>query len=480
MFIGGSPRRTIDTIAGARGTKGTSLMTMRFRLPLQPLAAGSAIAFALIPAAAMGQDAADFAQKFAAAYAYSGYEIVFGPGTAEGDTLRFDGVTVQIAGMGELFGPTEIEGPVVVEGVVAEPDGGYRAERLLLPDIALAEDGFSLTIAGSVFEGLDVPAGPEIRAEDALRLFAGAGTGAIGLTLFEGPPVTIASSRADIAITEAEDGPVFNSTSSITGFSVDLAAMEGMEMEAGLAVLGITTLTGSMTQKATWSLGSGRMEIPETAITLDKLGTFNLSATLLGYTADVLDALAESQIELAGLTDPEARTAAELAIGEQTLGALSLEHVGLSFSELGLIKALIQFAADAQGISYDEAVEGLAVQLPVLLMSGGDLTTAARAAEAASAFVNDPRQLELRADFEPPFAFSTLVEEEAAEEPPEGMAVTLTANGIGPIPIDLEDMPLEALLDGMMELEDMPGTDAPDTSSSGPRTLPPPGADPRQ
>jgi hypothetical protein len=461
---------------GAQAPKEPSAMTKRYAFPLLPVAAGAG--FALMLAPAMAQDAGDFAAKFTAAYAFSGYDVTFGAGTSANGTLTFDGLTLQFSGMGALFGPVSIEGPVVVEGVVAEPDGGYRADRLALPPIVISEDGFALSAEGFVLEGLDVPAGPQVSAEEAMRLFTGAATGPITLSMFDGPPVTIASSRADIVVTDAPEGPVFNTSASVDGIAVDLSGLEGLEIEAGLEVLGISTLSGSVTQKASWSLATGRMDVPETAISIDGVGTFSLSMELLGYTGAVIESLAESQRQLAAMTDSDDRSAAELAIGEETLKALSLRHMGLSFKEGGLVKSLITFAADAQGISYDEAVEGLAVQLPVLLMSGGDLAAAARAAEAASAFFADPKTLELRVDFDPPFAFGTILEEDPRDEPPEGMSVTLSANGIGPIPLNLEDMPIESLFDALTEMEGLEETTPAEPAER--RSLPAPGADPRR
>ncbi|MGV3650241.1 MAG: hypothetical protein ACO1OK_02355 [Devosia sp.] len=439
---------------------------------------------ALLPGTALAQDAADFAAKFAAAYAYSGYELSFGDGTVADGTITYDGVTVALGGLGEVFGPLTIPGPVVVEGVTAEADGGYTATRMALPDFGMEMEGFGLSVEDFVLEGIDLPAGPDISAIDAMRLISGGGTGPITITIEDAPPLTIAATRGDIAITEGPDGPVVDTVSSLTGISMDLSGLEGLELEAGLAILGKTELTGRIDQKASWSLATGRMDIPETAITIDGIGKFNLSLELLGYTAAVLDRVAETQRALVGVTDPEARAAEELAIGEEMLSAISLGHVALRFEELGLIDALLNFSAEAQGVSKEEAVDSLVLQLPVLLGSSGTVGDAARLAEAADAFLRDPKSLEFRVAFDPPFNFSVLATEEGPEAPPEGMTVTLSANGLNPVPLDLETLPVEDMLDMMMEeggLEEQifDEDDAGEQTPQAPRSLPRPGADPR-
>ncbi|SFZ86392.1 hypothetical protein SAMN02983003_3572 [Devosia enhydra] len=439
---------------------------------------------ALLPGTALAQDAADFAAKFAAAYAYSGYELSFGTGTAADGTITYDGVTVALGGMGELLGSLAIPGPVVVEGVAAKADGGYTATRMVLPDFAMEMEGFGFSVEDLVLEGIDLPAGPDISATEAMRLITGGGTGPITITIEDAPPLTIAATRADIAVTDGADGPVFDTVSSLTGIAMDLSGIEGLELEAGLAILGKTELTGRIDQKASWSLATGRMDIPETAITIDGIGKFNLSLELLGYTAAVLDRIAETQRTLAGVTDPEARAAEELAIGEEMLSAISLGHIALRFEELGLIDALLGFSAEAQGVSKEEAVDSLVLQLPVLLGSSGTVGDAARLAEAADAFLRDPRSLELRVAFDPPFSFALLAAEETPETAPEGMTVTLSANGLNPVPIDLETLPVDEMLDMMMEdggLEEqlLEDDEAGEETDQAPRSLPRPGADPR-
>ena len=432
----------------------------------------------LLPQAALAQDANDFAAKFAAAYEYSGYAVTFGEGTVADGTIIYDGATIGVDGLGDLFGPLTIPGPITVEGVVAEPDGGYTATRLAMPTFGLEMEGFSFSVADFVLEGLELPAGPEIAAAEALRLIKGASTGLI--TVEGGPPVTIAGTRADVTITDAPDGPVFDAVSSVTGIMVDFSGLEALELEAGLAILGKTALTGRIDQTARWSLGTGRMEIPETAITLDGIGKFNLSMDLFGYTASLMDELAASQKSLAAITDTDDRIAAELAIGQTTLSALSLGHIALRFEELGLIGALIGFSADAQGISREEAVDNLVLQLPVLLGSSGTVGDVARLAEAADAFLRDPRALEFKVAFDPPFAFSSLLTEEEMDEAPEGMSVTLSANGLEPVPLDLEALPIEDMLDMMMEGgADDSADDQEDAQPAERPGLPAPAPDPR-
>ncbi|MBB4052813.1 hypothetical protein GGR20_002461 [Devosia subaequoris] len=402
-----------------RTIKTTSLMT----------ATGLA-AFAFMQPA-MALDAQTFLDRIEAVYAVMGYDMSFGEASLSGDTITVDGVTINMAGMD----PMALDAELTFSGVVENDDGSYFADSLTTPDLDLEfgdEHTGQLTLVDMVAEDLWLPPEGDTSAEALVQLIGRMATGPLTVTRDGAEVIKIAGMEAvsEFAYDADETLESINSDVAITDIWADLSTLGEEEPEAGAIVeaLGLTRISGNITQSVNWSMADGRMVFEESKLDFADIGALNFTADISGFTLDMLDKIYAMQ---ASDLDPmsEEAQAQQMMAGMEIAQALSIGATSLRYDDAGLAPKLLDLFAAQSGVERAEFVDSLKAMLPAMIAESGMSALNDVVVPPVSAFLEDPQNLEVAIN--PPSPTSVLVLAAAAANPAgliQALGLTVTAN----------------------------------------------------
>jgi hypothetical protein len=402
-----------------RTIKTTSLMT----------ATGLA-AFAFVQPA-MALDAQTFIDRIEAVYKVMGYDMSFGPATLSGDTITVDGVTVTMTGMD----PMTLETELTFSGVVENDDGSYFADSLTTPDLDLEfgdEHVGHLTLVDMVAEDLWLPPEGETNAEVLVQLVGRMATGPLTVTRDGAEVIKIAGMEAvsEFAYDANDALESIHSDVAITDIWADLSTLGEEEPEAGAIVeaLGLTKISGNITQSVNWSMADGRMVFEESKLDFADIGALNFTADITGFTLDMLDKIYAMQASDLDPASEEAQ-AQQMMAGMEIAQALSIGGASLRYDDAGLAPKLLDLFAAQSGVERAAFVESLKAMLPAMIAESGVPALNDVVVPPVSAFLDDPQNLEVAVN--PASPTSVLVLAAAAANPAgliQALGLTVTAN----------------------------------------------------
>jgi hypothetical protein len=345
---------------------------------------------------AMALDAKAFADSISSAYALAGYNITFGDAVLEGDKITISGLSATVAG-----GPTEpykIDTPLTFTGV-AEVEGGYTAQELTVPDVNSTIEGVTISIKDIKVGGLWVPAAGTATITDVMQLAAKVSTGAMVFSTPEGEVVSLAAIVSESQFLPSQGTRALESmtgTVKFDGLKIDLSSIKEPADRATIDGLGINTMTGSAFEEFSWTLGDGHIDMSEFSITLDGIGKLTTAIDLTGYTTELLTGLMKAQetAEAAGGTDEEKAAAME-AVGMEMLMKLAIGGAKVRYDDAGFAGKALEFSAAQSGSTRADLVAGLNLMVPAMLSSLGTNPLIKDAGDAISAFLNDPKNIEI-------------------------------------------------------------------------------------
>ncbi len=402
-----------------RTIKTTSLMT----------ATGLAALAFMQPAVAL--DAQTFVDRIEAVYAVMGYDMSFGEANLSGDTITVDGVTINMAGMD----PMAFDAELTFSGVVENDDGSYFADSLTTPDLDLEfgdEHAGHLTLVDIVAEDLWLPPEGDTSAEALVQMIGRMATGPLTVTRDGAEVIKIAGMEAvsEFAYDAVETLESINSDVAITDIWADLSTLGEEEPEAGAIVeaLGLTRISGNLTQSVNWSMADGRMVFEESKLDFADIGALNFTADISGFTLDMLDKIYAMQ---ASDLDPmsEEAQAQQMMAGMEIAQALSIGATSLRYDDAGLAPKLLDLFAAQSGVERAEFVDSLKAMLPAMIAESGMSALNDVVVPPVSAFLEDPQSLEVAIN--PPSPTTVLVLAAAAANPAgliNALGLTVTSN----------------------------------------------------
>lgn len=402
------------------------------------LLAGVATGIMMQPAMAL--DAQAFVDRVAEVYKTIGYDLTFGPATLDGDTVTVDGITIGLttapaeAGMEPIVIDTELTFSGVTEGA----DGSYKAASLTVPDIDtyLDEEQMAhLSLADIRVDGIYVPAGDTIPAAAILQLWQSASTGALSISRNDAEVISVSSIEASSTF-NPEQGAAeladLHSTLAINDIWADLSTVGEEDASAGATIeaLGLTEISGNITQDMTWSMADGHMTINEFLFDFDDIGALNIKADLTGLTPAVLDQLSAMQTAMAASGEAsEEQAQAQMMSGMAIMQGVSIVGASVRYDDASLAGKLLDFFASQSGADRAGFVEGIKSMLPTLVDQAGIPALTAIVVPAVSAFLDNPQSLEVK--IAPPSPTSALVLMAAAANPAgliTALGLAVTAN----------------------------------------------------
>ncbi|MFP9136174.1 hypothetical protein ACLI1C_03230 [Devosia sp. XGJD_8] len=392
----------------------------------------SGVATTALMGPAMALEAQAFVDRVAEVYKTIGYDFSFGAATLDGDTITVDGVTVGFepeAGVEPMTFDTEITFSGVVEGA----DGSYTAHSVTIPDIdtefaSAPEPVGHLTLSDISAEGLYLPAGETIPAVALLQLVQSISTGPLSVTRDGVEVISVDAMEATTTFNPAQgsaDLADLSSTLAISGIWLDLSTVGEEDATAGAVIesLGLTTVSGDITQDMTWSMADGHLVLNEFLFDFADLGALNLTTDLTGLTPDVLDQIYAMQAAMGdGGEMTEEQAQAQMMSGMALMQGVNIVGTSVRYDDASLAGKLLDFFAAQSGADRATFVEGLKASLPSMIAESGVPALADLIVPPVSTFLDDPQSLEVKVAPASPTSLLVLM---AAAANPAGLITAL-------------------------------------------------------
>jgi hypothetical protein len=388
------------------------------------------VATAMLMGPAMALEAQAFVDRVAEVYKTVGYEFKFGAATLDGDTITVDGGTVSvISSPGAAMEAMTFDTEVTFSGVVENADGSYTAESVTIPDVDTDfadEPAGHLTLSDIRVDGFYLPAGNPVPSTGILQLFESFSTGPLSITREGEEVISFESMTSEstfnpsFATTELAD---LASTFSINGISLDLATVGEEDPSAGAIIeaLGLTTIAGDVSMDMDWSMADGHMAINEFSFDFADVGAIDITAEITGFTPTVLDQIYAMQASM-GAEPSEEQAQAQMMQGMALMQGVSIVGASVRYDDASLAGKLLDFFAAQSGADRATFVEGLKSMLPMMLAESGIPALNDLVVPPVSAFLDDPKSLEVKVAPASPTSLLVLM---AAAANPEGLITAL-------------------------------------------------------
>ncbi len=379
--------------------------------------------------------------------AASALAIVFAsPAHAEVDAKKVvDAITAQFANQGlpitvtssELSGANVIAkgvsikfpdaepaslGDIVLENVT-EDGSGYLVAKISAPVTKMEQGTEKFEFNGASINNVHV-AGPD-ETDPVKQMFL--------YESMEVGPITVATGGAEVFRMEGAKatmspytpGQAMNFDVNINGLFGDLSKIPDPKTQEAMAALGYSQINGVVTMKGSWNPADGRMTISEGAYDFADIGRLNMTMDISGYTPALVKAMQDMNKNMEG-QDESAKGLAMLGIIQQ----LNFISMTLRFDDASVTGRVIDYAAKQAGQPREAIVAQSKAIIPFAVAQLKDPDFAAKVTEAASAYMDNPKSLEIKAMPAAPVPFALLIA--TGSTTPEALIkqlnVTVTAN----------------------------------------------------
>jgi hypothetical protein len=171
-----------------------------------------------------------------------------------------------------------------------------------------------------------------------------------------------------------------------------------------IKALGYAQVDGAVTYKGSWNPTDGRMIMTEGAYDIKDVGRLNMTFDLNGYTPALVKSLQEMNKSMEG-KDETAKGLAMLGLMQQ----LSFISMSIRFDDASITGRVLDYAAKQQGQDRAAMVNQSKAIIPFMVASLQDPDFAAKVTEAASAYLDAPKSLEIKATPAEPVPFALLM-----------------------------------------------------------------------
>lgn len=344
-----------------------------------------------LPALALDGD--DFASKLNAAYTAQGGELKFSAIETDGSDIILK--QSQFVAPGH---PAMDVGDLTFENVSETGDGGYAVGQVSIADIDTTEDGTRVQVTGIEVTGLKIPADPTVKGIDSILFYDGFSSGPVTVSKNNIDVFKLAST--DVDVTEMAGDKGFGFTLAVNGIAVDVKGIDDPKAQKTLSDLGYEKLNGSLEMDATWELESGRLHVPQYALTLDDIGRLNIAVDVSGYTKEFIKTMGEAQ-----KAGDEKQGMMMMGLMQQ----LTFTSAEISFDDASLTARLLEYAGKQQGVTGEQMAQAAKGMLPLVVGQLGIPALQSQLIAAANVYLENPKNLSVTAKPANPVPFPQIM-----------------------------------------------------------------------
>lgn len=362
----------------------------------------SLLAGALVAApvsGALALEADDVAERLKSLLADQQVALTYEGARMEGDDVVLEGVKATSAMDDD---DTLSLGDLTLQDVSEEDDGTFRIGTFAVDAFEHEEDDIRVSMEGLTVDGLVLPADAEDDPFAGAMRYDRMAVARVDVEGENGPLGSLENVYADITV---EDDDTMRGEGGAESFSLNLSAIGDDDASTDtLQELGYSQISGSLYTEGSWSPDDGRVTLSRYETTIEDAGTLFLMLDFSGYTPEFISTLQEMS-EDSGSDDASAKGMAMMGLMQQ----LSFHGLTLRFEDDSLTGKLLQYTADKQGAKASDVVGMARMVIPMQLTPflGEELTE--RVAEAVGTFLENPQNIEIRAEPENPVPFAMLM-----------------------------------------------------------------------
>jgi hypothetical protein len=351
----------------------------------------SSAAFLSLASSAFALDGVDLLKKINAAYAQQGGSISSDGIDVADTTVTLKGAKLTPAGSNA---PIAL-GNITMTGVAQQDDGGYHIDKVSFPDIAVTQDGTSVSASDMMLGDVAVPADATKGDINSFIVPRQMHTGAINVSKAGKELVSLQQINFSNAAQQNNSG--FELSGSVTGIKADLSNVDDPKAQDTIDQLGLQHVAGDFTTKGTWDLGPGTVNITELALDLKGVGKLDIALGISGYTLDFIKSMQEAM--KASESNPN-KEEGQQAMGLAMLGLmqqLTLNSAQIRFDDASITKRALDYAGKQQGVSGEQMANTLKGLTPIMMaqLNIPELQNAVTA--AVNAYLDNPKSLTLSA-----------------------------------------------------------------------------------
>ncbi len=308
---------------------------------------------------------------------------------------------------------------VVLEDVSEEDGGGYRIGAITVPKFTIVKGVTKFVFGGALINGFPIPGVGETNPIVWLGFYESIKVEP-SLVTIEGAEVFRMDGMTG-TISEYVEGKPFTFDATIDGLWSDLSRIDDPEAQKTIEAFGYKEVSGDVKMKGTWNPSDGRMIFSEGAFNINDVGRLNMTFDFSGYTPAVAKVLEEMDKNMEGQDE-----SAILGLLQQ------LNFIGMTirFDDASITNKIIDYAAKQAGQDRAAIINQTKGVLPFALAQLQDPDFAAKVTAAASAFIDNPKSIEIKAAPASPVPFAVLAA--TGSTTPEALIkqlnVTVTAN----------------------------------------------------
>lgn len=351
-------------------------------------------------------------------FANQGLPITVTSAELDGDNIIAKGVSIKFADA-----EPKLLGDIVLESVEENDDGSYTIGTISAPETMIEEAGNKFEFGGASINGVHVAAEGETDPVKQMFLYDSMEVGAIKVET--GGAEVFSMEGAEANMSEYTAGEPLEFDVSINGLKGDLTKIPDPKTQETVAALGYDTINGKITMKGSWNPTDGRMTISEGAYDFANVGRLNMTMDFSGYTPALVKSMQEMNKSMEG-QDESAKGLAMLGIIQQ----LNFVSMSIRFDDASVTGRVIDYAAKQAGQPRDAIIAQSKAIIPFAVAQLKDPEFAAKVTEAASAYMDNPKSIEIKATPAAPVPFALLMA--TGSTTPEALIkqlnVTVTAN----------------------------------------------------
>ncbi len=312
--------------------------------------------------------------------------------TASGAELQ--GANVVVKGTAITFAGASTKDPIAIGDVVlenvAEKGEGYIIGQIAAPAYKQEKDGSVLTFNGASVRNVSIAGPNETDPVKKFVLYEGFDVQPLSVTV-AGKEV-FRSGGLKVTMAPYETGSPLAFDVVMPDIYGNLAAIPDPQAAQIFAGLGYSEINGQVTAKGSWNPVDGRLTLSEESFDFKDIGKLNFTLDLSGYTTDFVKGLQDFNKQMEGKSD------AEKGMGMMGLAqTLNFHSVTLRFDDASLTGRILDFASKQSGQPKEQLVMQAKGMVPFITMQLQDAEFTTAVTAAVSAFLDNPKSLEIKA-----------------------------------------------------------------------------------
>lgn len=372
--------------------------------------------------AAFAQDATAVAERLKSLLAAQSMTLGWSSVSGDDSEMVIEGATLALAGEDKAF-PV---GKITLSGI-SEENGGFKIETVSTEPYSVTEEGATIDISPLTLGNVSLPAEGSTAPLGSFVMYETASLENFSVKVGDKQAFQMTNFEAEV--TPPADGQAMEFTGSAEKFTADLSLIEDAQSKAAIDALGYQSISGSFDIAGTWQPKDGQMALTQYDITVDNAGTFGMTFDLGGYTLDFIKSMQDLQKSMAAQpegTDNSAMGLAMLGLMQQ----LTFNGASVRFDDDSITNKVLDYLGKQQGVTGKDVANQAKAIVPLMMMELNNPELTQQVTQALSAFLDNPKSIEVAAKPGAPVPFALLAASGMASPQalPKTLGLTVTAN----------------------------------------------------